>query len=175
MTNNKVRFFDCSSAEMLSFALNSSWCGSNVRAAYLGVTYDFYLDIDEDHSNGSHAAAMSLTNNGNLSSGIDYPSVLISVSEYKGDYSMDTDNESESYYPATNKDRYTTAINRLTVKAAQLDYDRYLGRIPERKYNKAITRTYKAIAHLQDRIKYFPACLECDNLQDVYNYYCPNI
>lgn len=55
-----------------------------------------------------------------------------------------------------NTTRYTSAINRLTVRAAQLDYDRYLNRIPERKYNQQIAAVYDKINRLHDLIKYMP-------------------
>ncbi len=57
----------------------------------------------------------------------------------------------------TKLQQYTAAIHRLTVRAAQLDYDRYLNRINEKRYNRRIIATYKSIGYLQDLLKYLPA------------------
>jgi hypothetical protein len=59
----------------------------------------------------------------------------------------------------TNTTRYTAAINRLTVRAAQLDYDRYLNRISENKYNRRINRVYAKINQLHDLLKYMPVLI----------------
>lgn len=54
----------------------------------------------------------------------------------------------------SNKARYTQAINRLTVIASNIDYDRLFKGMPERKYNRVIARTYNALNTLHDLLKY---------------------
>lgn len=54
------------------------------------------------------------------------------------------------------QNRYTRAINRLTIHAAKVDYKREFGGMPERKYNRLSTRINQQINLLHDYCKYLP-------------------
>jgi hypothetical protein len=57
------------------------------------------------------------------------------------------------------QNRYTAAINRLTVIAANIDYCRLYKGMPECKFNRLRTKVYKQINDLQDLCKYLPALI----------------
>lgn len=65
------------------------------------------------------------------------------------------------------QNRYTRAINRLTIHAAKIDYKREIGQMPERKYNRLVVRINRQIDLLRDYCRYLPVLVAAYGIDEV--------